>query len=108
MLGYVYLLLAIVLELVGTMCMKQSDGFSNIPYALGTLVSYGVCFYFLSLCLKTVPLNIAYATWGGLGIVLAGLVSFFIFHESISGLGILGIALIVAGVVLCNFFGAAH
>lgn len=49
MMGYVYLLLAIVLELVGTMCMKQSDGFSTIPYALGTLVSYGFCFYFLSL-----------------------------------------------------------
>lgn len=108
MLGYVYLLLAIVLELVGTMCMKQSDGFSTIPYALGTLVSYGFCFYFLSLCLKTVPLNIAYATWGGLGIVLSTSVSFLIFHESVSGLGILGIALIVTGVILCNFFGTTY
>ena len=108
MLGYVYLLLAIVMELIGTMCMKQSDGFSAIPYALGTLVSYGFCFYFLSLCLKTVPLNIAYATWGGLGIVLATSVSFLIFHESVSGLGMIGIVLIVTGVVLCNFFGAAH
>lgn len=108
MLGYVYLLLAIVLELIGTMCMKQSNGFSIIPYAFGTLISYGLCFYFFSLCLKTVPLNIAYATWAGLGIVLAASVSFLLFHETISGLGIIGIAFIVVGVVLCNFFGAAH
>ena len=53
-------------------------------------------------------LNIAYATWGGLGIVLASIIAKIFFHESISTLGLIGIVLIVVGVVLCNFFGANH
>ncbi len=106
--GYVYLGLAIVPELCGTTCMKLSHGFEHIGYAAGTLICYGVCFYCLALPLKTVDLNVVYATWGGLGIVLAAAVSYFYFHESISTPGLIGIILIVIGVVLCNFFGANH
>lgn len=108
MLGYVYLGLSIVLELVGTTAMKLSNGFSHIPYTIGTLVSYGLCFFFLARCLQLVPLNIVYATWAGLGIVLSAAVAFLFFHETVSSLGLLGILLIVIGVVLCNFFGTAH
>ncbi len=106
--GYLFLGLAILLEFLGTTCMKLSDGFEKIVYTLGTLIFYGLCFYFLALSLKTVQLNVAYATWGGLGIILSAAVSYFFFHESITSLGMLGITLIVIGVVLCNFFGAGH
>ena len=106
MMGYVYLAAAIVLELCGTTCMKLSDGFGNKIFAAGTLTFYGLCFYVFALSLKTVPLNIAYATWGGLGVVLAAAVAKIFFHESISTAGLIGIILIVVGVVMCNFFGA--
>ena len=106
--GYIYLGAAIVLELFGTMCLKLSNGFSNMLYAMITLICYGACFYLLSMSLKTVALNIAYATWCGLGIVLAAAVSKFYFHETITTPGLIGIILIVVGVVLCNFFGANH
>ena len=106
--GYLYLALAIILEFLGTTCMKLSNGFAHLMYSLGTLIFYGLCFYFLSLTLKTLPLNITYATWGALGIVLASLVSYFYFHESISLLSLLGIVFIIIGVLLCNLFGAEH
>ena len=106
MMGYVYLATAIVLELCGTTCMKLSDGFGNKIFAAGTLTFYGLCFYVFALSLKTVPLNIAYATWGGLGVVLAAAVAKIFFHESISTAGLIGIILIVVGVVMCKFFGA--
>ena len=106
--GYVYLGLAIVLEMLGTICMKLSDGFSNKLFAAGTLIFYGVCFYFSALALKSIQLNILYATWSGLGIVLAAVVAKIFFHESISTPGLIGIAFIVVGVVLCNFFGENH
>ena len=99
---------AIILEFFGTTCMKISNGFENKIYVAGTLICYGVCFYFFALSLKTVDLNIAYATWGGMGVVLAAAVAYFFFHETISPLGLVGIVLIVIGVVLCNFFGAGH
>ena len=106
--GYIYLALAIVLELCGTTCMKLSDGFDNKIFAASMLIFYGCCFYFFALSLKSVQLNIAYATWGGLGVVLAAVVAKIFFHESISTPGLIGIIFIVIGVVLCNFFGANH
>ncbi|WP_294157452.1 multidrug efflux SMR transporter [uncultured Selenomonas sp.] len=108
MLGYVYLGGAILLEFLGTTAMKLSDGFSHAAYAIVTLVCYGLCFCSLSLSLKTIDLNIAYATWGGLGIILATTVSYFYFHENITPLGLLGIVLIIIGVILCNIFGTGH
>lgn len=108
MLGYAFLGAAIVLEFLGTTCMKLSDGFSHATYAIGTLICYGLCFFSLSLSLKTIDLNIAYATWGGLGIILATTVSYFYFHESITPVSLLGIVLIIIGVVLCNVYGAGH
>ena len=106
--GYIYLGAAIVLELCGTTCMKLSDGFSQKFFAAGTMIFYGFCFYFFALSLKSVQLNIAYATWGGLGVVLAAVVAKIFFHETISTPGFVGIILIVVGVVLCNFFGGHH
>ena len=106
--GYIYLALAIVLELCGTTCMKLSYGFEHKPFAIATLTFYGVCFYFFALSLKSVQLNIAYVTWGGLGVVLAAVIAKIFFYESISTPGLIGIAFIVVGVVLCNFFGENH
>lgn len=68
---YLELALAIIMELIGTNLMKLSNGFTHLCFSLGTLISYGLCFFFLSLSLKDIKLNIAYATWGGAGIVLA-------------------------------------
>ena len=77
-------------------------------YTAITLICYGACFYFLALSLKTVALNVAYATWCGLGIILAAAVAKIFFRETISTPGLVGIILIVIGVVLCNFFGTNH
>lgn len=106
--GYIYLCGAILLEIAGTTLMKCSIGFSKLFYAIGCLLSYALCFYCLSKSLLTVPLSVAYATWCALGIILSTLVAIFAFNEQLSGPGILGVAFIVVGVVLINFFGVPH
>ncbi len=102
---YLDLALAIIFELLGTNFMKLSNGFAKLGFSLGTLVSYAVCFYFFSLSLKGIKLNVAYATWGGAGIVLATMVSYFIFKEGVSTLQLFGIFLIVTGVIIANLAG---
>lgn len=108
MIGYIELGLAIVMEVVGTNFMKASAGFTKLWPSLITIVAYVVCFYSLSQSLKTVNLSIAYATWGGLGIILTSLISVMIWHEHISLPVIAGIVFIVIGVILCNFFATSH
>lgn len=106
--GYVELALAIVGEVIGTNFMKASAGFTRLVPSVVTVVAYIACFYFFAQSLKTVNLSVAYATWGGLGIILTSIIAVTVWHESILWPELLGIVLIIAGVILCNFFSNAH
>lgn len=100
---YLYLSLAIVLEVMGSSFLNVSDGFSKWIPATIAIVSYTICFYFLSLSFKYFPLGIAYAVWAGLGIVLTALVSVFVFKQALNLKAIIGIILILGGVFLMNY-----
>ena len=104
--GYLYLALAISLELIGTTCLKYSEGFTKLYPSLATLAAYGLCFYLFSKSLLYLHLSIAYAIWCAIGIVAATLIS--VFNEALSPAGYFAIALIVAGVIILNLFGPAH
>lgn len=106
---YLFLTLAILLEVTGSSFMKLSDGFSKpIPTAI-TIITYIACFYFLSLALKFMPLGVAYAIWAGLGIVLTAVVSTIVFKQSMDLPAIVGLILIVIGVIIMNLFSkTAH
>lgn|SRR5690606_14395786 len=107
---YLFLSLAIILEVIGSSFMKASNGFSKIIPTSITIVAYIACFFFLSQALKHIPLGIAYAIWGGLGIVLTAIISVVIFKQPLDLPAIIGIILIVSGVFVMNFFSktAAH
>ena len=104
---YLFLALAIILEVVGTSFMQASNGFSKIIPTIITILSYIACFFFLSQALKSIPLGIAYAIWGGLGIVLTAIISVVVFKQSLDWPAIIGIVLIVAGVIVMNLFSKA-
>ena len=101
---YIHLALAIILEVLGSSFLKQSDGFSKLFPTTITIISYIACFFFLSQALKSIPLGTAYAIWAGLGIVLTTAVSVIIFKQKLDLPAIIGIILIVSGVVVMNFF----
>ena len=73
-LPYLYLAVAIILEVIGTSALKASDTFTRLLPSLVTVVTYAASFLFLALSLRTIPVGIAYAVWAGLGIVLIALV----------------------------------
>lgn len=101
---YLYLSLAILFEVMGSGFLKASDGFSKVIPTVITLVAYLICFFFFSLALRQLPLGLAYAVWGGVGIVLTAMISVIIFKQQLDWPAIIGIALIVAGVFVLNFF----
>ena len=101
------LLLAIVSEVVGTVDLKASEGFARLGPTLLVVVGYVLTFYFLGLALKQIPLGVAYAIWSGLGTAGAVLAGVLLWRESLSPAGVVGIALIVAGVVILNLFPGA-
>lgn len=104
MMKYLYLLIAIIAELIATTNLKKSNGFSLWIPSIITIIGYGVAFYFLSLCLKEIPVGIAYAIWSGVGIVLITLIGIFTFKQIPDLPAIIGIICIVIGVIIINLF----
>lgn len=106
--GYLYLGISILSEVMATNLLKASDGFSKLNISLLCVVSYVVCFFTLSKALNYIPLNIAYALWGALGILVITLISVFYWKEAINSPTIIGVVLIIVGTVLINVYGSAH
>ncbi|CAD5255708.1 MULTISPECIES: DMT family transporter [Halomonadaceae] len=101
---FVYLVLAIVAEVIATSALKASMGFTRPLPSVVVVVGYGLAFYLLSLVLRTLPVGVAYAIWAGLGIVLVTLVGIVVFGEKPDLPAVIGISLIVAGVVMLQMF----
>jgi small multidrug resistance pump len=106
--SWFYLILAIVLEIMGTISMKLSQGFTKTWPSILIFVFYGLSFGVLTLALKKIDISIAYAIWSGLGTALIAAIGFFWFKEPAGALKIASIALIIMGVVGLNLGGGAH
>jgi small multidrug resistance pump len=102
--NWLYLAVAIVAEVIATSALKASDGFSRLVPSLIVVAGYGIAFACLSLTLRTIPVGIAYAIWSGVGIVLIALAGRFLFGQVLDAPALLGMALIVAGVLVINVF----
>jgi len=103
---WLFLFAAIVSEVTATSSLKASAGFSKLlpSVVVVVVVGYALSFYFLSLVLKAIPIGIAYAVWAGLGIVLLALVGWIVFGQALDTPAMIGIALILAGVIVMNVF----
>ena len=101
---YLYLVIAVAFETIGTAGLQASQQFTKIKPLLLTAVCYTAAFYFLSLVLRTMPVGLAYAIWSGLGIVLIALIGLVWFGQKLDLPAVAGLALIIAGVLVINIF----
>jgi small multidrug resistance pump len=99
---YLYLACAIVLEVIGTTYLKKSNGFDEFWSSTICLACYAGAFYLLSLTLRFMPVGVVYAIWSGAGVVLIALVGWVIFKQALDAPALIGMALILAGVVILN------
>ncbi|MDA0993651.1 MAG: multidrug efflux SMR transporter [Proteobacteria bacterium] len=102
--GYVYLSIAIVAEVIATSALKASEEFTRLGPSIIVVTGYGIAFYFLSFVIKTIPVGIAYAIWSGVGVALISIVGVVLFRQTLDLPGIFGIVLIIAGVSVINLF----
>jgi small multidrug resistance pump len=105
MLYWLYLLIAILTEVVGTTMMKLSQGLTKLMPAVLMFVMYAISFVFMALALKKIEVSTAYAIWSGLGTALIATIGILVFRESFSLPKLAGIVLIIGGVVLLNLKG---
>ncbi len=99
MYGWLFLVLAIIFEALGTTAMKLSNGFTNLVPSILLFVFYGISFTFFPLALKTIDVSTAYAIWAGVGTAIITIVGFLYFEEPANIIKVISISAIIAGVV---------
>nr|WP_321457122.1 multidrug efflux SMR transporter [uncultured Cohaesibacter sp.] len=102
--SYIALLAAILCEVIGSSFLFKTLQFTKLAPTVAMALCYIASFYLLSIALRTIPLGIAYAIWGGMGTVLIALVSVVFFRQTLDLMGVFGITMIVGGVIVMNAF----
>src|SRR5690625_7509605 len=100
--AFLYLTLAILCEVFGSVMLNLSGGFTNIFPSIGVVIAYLLSFTFLGFALNYIALSSAYAIWAGLGTALTAIAGVFIFNEPINMFKGFGLTLIIIGVALLN------
>jgi small multidrug resistance pump len=103
-LHYLYLMLAVAAETIGTSALQASQQFTRVWPSVLVVVAYAISFYLLSLTLRYMPVGIMYAMWSGLGIVFIALIGWLVFRQGLDLPAVLGITLILAGIVVIQLF----
>lgn len=105
--AWVLLGAAIGAEVAGTLALRASEGFSKLWPSLVVVAGYGLAFVLLALALKEIGVGPAYATWSGIGTVGAAVGAWLLFDERLSAWSIVGMAMVIAGVLVMNLLGNA-
>lgn len=82
-----------------TTCLRFVDGFRNLPWTLGFLVSVTLSMGLLERAARDIPMGTAYAVWGGIGAAGTVLVGIFWFGEPITSVRILLLLALTACIV---------
>ena len=94
-----FLALAILSEVVGTLALKMSNGFSILLPSIIVVVGYSTSFWFLALCLKSLHVGTAYAIWAGVGTAVVPIAGVFLFKEPMTIIKAVSLILVILGVV---------
>ena len=106
--AYIILIIAVILGTASNGFAKGAQGFTVLLPSILTAITIVGCMYTLSLVMKTIPVGITYASFAGLCIIATTIVGMYKFNQMPNLYAIIGLALIVAGVLIVNLLGKAN
>ncbi len=97
---------AIVAEVAGTLCLKVASTAptfaDRVTPGIGVAVFYGSTLVLMAIAMKSLEVGITYTVWAGAGTALVTLAGIVLFKESFAWPKVVGIALVVAGVMVLH------
>ncbi|CDL87486.1 multidrug/spermidine efflux SMR transporter subunit MdtJ [Xenorhabdus cabanillasii] len=100
MIYWIFLALAIVTEVIGTLSMKQASVSGDFTGMLVMYTMITTSYILLAIAVKKVALGVAYALWEGIGILFITAFSVMWFDESLSSMKVGGLSLLIVGIAL--------
>lgn len=105
---WLFLAVAILTEVIGTLSMKYSAEGSQ---AIGLFIMYLMLilsYTSLAMAVKKIPLAVAYGAWESLGLILIAIFSSILFSEPLTLVKLFAIGLIIVGILLLNQGTSSH
>ncbi|MGE0024339.1 MAG: multidrug efflux SMR transporter [Hyphomicrobium sp.] len=97
--GWIYLLLAGVLEVCFTTAIRTTDGFTKLWPTVLVLILAAISFTFVAKSTATIPLGTAYAVWGGIGAAGTAAIGIVWFGEPVTFLRLAFLTLLIASIM---------
>ena len=104
--AWMVLVVAGLMEIVWSIGMKYSEGFTRLGPSIVTFVAAGVSFWLLAVAVKVLPIGTAYGAWTGIGALGAAVLGIILFKEPATVARIVCIVLIVGGTVGLKLLGS--
>ncbi|HGN1705021.1 TPA: multidrug/spermidine efflux SMR transporter subunit MdtJ [Providencia rettgeri] len=100
MIYWIFLVLAIITEVIGTLSMKHASVSGDFTGMVVMYVMIATSYILLAIAVKKVALGVAYALWEGIGILFITTFSVMWFDETLSPMKIGGLVLLITGIGL--------
>jgi small multidrug resistance pump len=101
---WIFLLIGIVFEVLGTISMKYAEGFTKLYPSILVFVFYGTSLAALVFVLEKMEVSIAYGIWASAGTALIAIIGMLFFKEHVSVVKIASISLIILGILGLELF----
>ncbi|WP_241646195.1 multidrug/spermidine efflux SMR transporter subunit MdtI [Rosenbergiella metrosideri] len=95
-----WLLLAVIVEIIANVLLKLSNGFQKKSYGILSLIAVLAAFSALGQAVKGIDLAVAYALWGGLGLLATIAFGWILFGQRLNWIGGIGILLLLLGMAI--------
>ena len=102
--AWIWLIIAIISEVVATSFLKATEGFTRLGPSIVVMIGYIGSFWCVSQTLDTIPIGVAYAVWSGVGIAALAVVTVVLHDQRLDAAAVIGMGLIIAGVVVLRLF----
>ena len=102
LIAWLLLAFSVLAEVVGTVALKNSNGFTNLNFTVSAAASFLIAIWLMSISLKQIDMGITYAVWAGSATAILAIVGVIHYQESMPLLKIFGMTMVVIGVILLN------
>lgn len=93
---------AAALEVVANLLLSRSEGFRRLGLATGALVLVGLAFTCLAYAVRGMDLAVAYAMWGGFGILGTSVGGWWLHGQRLRPCAWAGMVLLIGGMALLH------
>ncbi len=91
---------AALLDIAANLLLAKSQGFRRKGIGVVSLLMVGLAFYALSIAVRDMDLAVAYALWGGFGILGTSIGGWLLLGQRLKPCAWIGMALLIGGMTI--------